>query len=281
MCIATCMSAAIRAKEKMEYTASGTLLHKCILLLCVFITIKMNTGITGIVWSYVIASFFLEAYYLICLHLKFNIKLSLSFNITDILKIIKKAFPLGMGMLYRRISLQSEIILLNLMHEPSSAGVFAAVFKLFQPLQQMAQIISVIFLPFLSRHHKTNTKHIIFIITVFLCSCLMALIIYFFSPFLKLILGPKYDFSLSSTIFKILIFAIPAFFCIPFIFCVLLAKRMERFWMIGNFTAVLINVIFSICLISFFKIHGAAFSRVIIEWFLALTLLFFLIRSSS
>jgi len=276
MCIATCMSAVIRAMEKMEYTAFGALFHKCILLLLIFVTIQIDTGIIGIVWSYVIASFLFEVYYFILLNLKFNINFSFSFNIKDILNTTKKAFPLGIGMLSRRMSLQTEIILLNLMQLPSSAGIFAAVFKLYQPLQQMAQIIAVTFLPFLNRHQKMQSKYKIFISKVFFCSFLISMAIYFFIPFLKPILGPKYDFSISSYTFKILLIAIPSFFSIPFVFCILLAKNKEYLWLRGNIITLIFNLILSTCLIYFFNLQGAVISRVIVEWFLISILLFFL-----
>jgi O-antigen/teichoic acid export membrane protein len=279
---ATCFGAFFRAKEDMEYNAVGFIIHKITLFAAILAVIYMDLGFIGVISAYVASNMVLFLFYSFFLHYRYKLRLPLSFNLKRSLFILKEIAPLGFGTLCRRSAFQMEIMLLHVFHSPEGAGLYSAVLKLPQVIQQFSQVTAVTFFPALNRRCHDTGAFRLFFIKILTVAILLGIIVMFPLWFLAdtiiiTFFGQAYVQALP--VFKVLIFTVPFTVVVPVLFFALTARKAEKSWLLVNFFTLLWNIVAAIVFIMALGLLGGGFSRLSAEVFLSVCLIFIILRS--
>lgn len=193
---------------RLDKVSIAEISSRIILFLGIFVTVKLNYGLTGVLWASILSSFL--SFVLHFYYSKPFAKITLNFNWEIWLEIIKKSWPIGLTIVFNLIYLRADILLLSIFKTQNDVGVYGAAYKVIDVLITLPFIFAGIVLPIMTRAWiQKNTEHFKIILQrSFDLMAILAVPQFFGTYFLadkvmSLIAGP--EFIIAGPILKILI----------------------------------------------------------------------------
>jgi O-antigen/teichoic acid export membrane protein len=133
---------------KMDKSAIAEIFGRLILVLGVYIAVKNNFGLNGLLWSTVAASF-LNFCLQYLLAQKF-IKIGLKFDFSLWKIIIKKSWPLALIIVFNLIYLKADTLILSIIKTQEEVGIYGAAYKIIEVIITVPFMFAGLILPFLT-----------------------------------------------------------------------------------------------------------------------------------
>lgn len=262
------LNSVFQAYEKMSYTAKSTLLNSFLLLSLVIICAYFDLGLIGVTLSYLIAYFTSYLYLRIQVSRKiYRPKLKFNFKYWKIL--IKRSIPFGLMNLFNSIYFNIDMTMLGFMTTAYSTGIYNASYKIITILTTLYTVYTAVIFPVMSKLYKNSDdllklsyeKSIKYLLLISIPISIGVVI--YAKSLIVLIYGNAY--ISSSIIIQFLIFTIPFLFINGSGGLLLNSSHKEVTNTKIYGTAVLVNVILNLILISQFKELGAAIATLLSE----------------
>ena len=145
------------AFEEMEFNAYGFLLHKIILLVFTYLSIKQDYGLQGIFASYLLSSLSLWIYYYFVVRWRY-FKPRSYFDKSKWWFFIREAFPLGVATILRNFTWQVDILILSALATAMAVGLFSAPYKIIAAMNQFTITLALPLFPVFARLAKKSTE---------------------------------------------------------------------------------------------------------------------------
>ncbi|MGZ8095230.1 MAG: flippase [Methylosarcina sp.] len=137
-----------RAFEEMGFNAVGNVTHKIVLFLLVLAAIHFECTLVEIAEAFMLANIYQMVFFYIVVSRRY-IRLTWRFDGPYWRYLIKEAFPIGLAMIFRRITLHVDTLLLTALSTTSSVGLFNAAYKVIQMIDMIPFTLSLpLFPPF-------------------------------------------------------------------------------------------------------------------------------------
>jgi len=182
-------------------------------------------------------------------------------------RVIKESLPLGLSTACITILLYADTIIIGIVRDTTSVGLYAAAMKIIQLLYVGAGLIATAYLPLLSQQASASQKNFIITIRSFLYVSIIAsigitFISFFIAPYaVPILFGNTYASSVH--VFQILLGSIPFVYVSTVLGYILLVRnhqdKIVPFLIAGTSVNLLLNVLF----IGKLGIEGAAVANVI------------------
>lgn len=263
----------LQKKLRMDKAVIAETVSRLILVGGVLLVIKLNSGLTGILWTSVIAAAlnFLTAYFLAT---KFYfIKPTINWSFWK--NIIKISWPLAVTIVLNLLYLKTDTLILSLIKSSEEVGLYGAAYRIIDVLTTLPFMFAGIILPILTSSWLENKKEYFalvlqksFDLMAIFAIPLIAGFLVLAKPLIVLVAGE--EFTSSALILKILIFALVAIFlgCM-FAHAVIAIDKQKK--MIGAYLFVsLSSVILYLIFIPPFSYLGAAAITIYSELVIAL-----------
>ncbi|WP_295721480.1 flippase [uncultured Methanobrevibacter sp.] len=276
-------SAVFQAYEKMAYTAKGTLINSLILLSLVIICAYLNLGLIGITLSYLISYIISYLYLRIQVSKKiYSPKYKFNFKYWKLL--IKRSIPFGLMNLFNSIYFNIDMAMLGFLTTAFSTGIYNASYKIITILTTLYTVYTAVIFPVMSKLYKNSDnllklsyeKSVKYLLLISIPISIGVFI--YAESIITLIYGKSY--ISSSIIIQFLIFTIPFLFINGSGGLLLNSIHKERTNTKIYGTAVLVNVLLNLFLISQYQELGAAISTVVSEIYI-FVLMFILIYKTD
>jgi O-antigen/teichoic acid export membrane protein len=260
-------------KLRMDKAVIADTASRILLVAGIYIALKLNSGLNGILWASVISAGFnfLISYILAGKYLL----LKPAFDLHLWKEIIGKSWPLAVTIVLNLLYLKTDTLILSLIKSPGEVGLYGAAYRMIDVLTTLPFMFAGIILPiltlswfeekkeyFASVLQKSFDLMAIFSIPIIAGTLVLA------DPLIVLVAGN--DFAGSGPILKILIFALVAIFlgCM-FAHAVIAINRQKK--MIGSYIYVSVtSIILYLIFIPRFSYYGAAAVTIYSELAIAL-----------
>ena len=258
------------------------LLSRAIILFAFLINFIINLSPLFILIVFVISSIL----HIVCFILYFRKNKIWAFQFTvnfDLIKkIIKSAFPMGLGVIFILIYDRADILILQNISGLGPVAFYSVAYSFYRSLQ----IFGLIFLipkynefskSYFSGKRMSLPKVKAVLITLLSSAFLIILIASVFGrDLIRIIYSPAYLYS--GNIFVLLSFALPGVFMNNFTGVFLNSIRKEKIPAVTTGIGALFNIIVNILLISSIGIWGAVITTILTEYFVFLLQFLFLIH---
>lgn len=195
---------------RLDKVSIAEILSRILLFVGIYLTVRFNFGLWGVLWASVASSFLSFA-----LHFYYSksfAKITLNFNWEVWLQIIKKSWPIGLTIVFNLIYLRADILLLSIFKTQDDVGIYGAAYKVIDVLITLPFIFAGIVLPIMtSAWTRNNTERFKIVLQrSFDLMSILAIPQIFGAYFLadkimSLVAGP--EFAFSGPILQILILA--------------------------------------------------------------------------
>lgn len=251
----------LQKKLRMDKAVIAETISRIFLVVGIFISIKLNYGLNGILWATVISAGlnFLTGY---LLSVKYHLlKPAFDFNLWQ--EVIKKSWPLAITIILNLLYLKTDTLILSLIKSPGEVGLYGAAYRIIDVLTTLPFMFAGIILPILTLSWVEEKKDY-FAAVLQKAFDLMALFsipiiagtLVLAKPLIILVAGD--EFADSGLILKILIFALAAIFlgCMfsHAVIAINKQKEMIGFYIFVSISAVILYLFF----IPYFSYFGAA-----------------------
>ena len=143
-------SAVLRAFEDNELNYLGYVLHKILLLGLILLAIRFHTGLVGFVSAHFVSNLLLWYFYhIVVSHLYARITLRIDVPLWK--SLMMAALPMGGGVMLRQLALQLDILILTLMTNLTTVGLFSGPYRISMALRVIPQTLSLPLYPLYSR----------------------------------------------------------------------------------------------------------------------------------
>lgn len=266
---------------KMVWVAAGEVAGRLVQLGLVYLLIKMKLSLPYFLGALVVANFtgfsiqFIRARKLVPFRLKINLEAWKN--------ILKKALPIGIGLIFVLIYFKLDTVMLSLMKTPQAVGIYGLAYKVLENLIFFPAMFVGLVTPFLSKYafenrqafQKTFQKGLNFIIII-----LVPLVvgIAFLALPIVTILGGE-NFATSAQVLRILSLAIGLIF-LGSIFgnsVIVLKKQVQSAWVYG--AGAVLNLGANLYFIPKYSYIGAAWTTVITEGFVTFFLFYIVYKA--
>lgn len=254
------------ATERMEINAVGSVAHKFIGLLLVFIATFFKQDLNGILAAIAIANFSLWLFYGVIFR-RVHGKVPLDLRLDKILDLIKQFAVVGGISIVRRFSWSIDIILLTWISSAAAAGIFNGGYNIIITVNMLPTMIMFAFFPMLSRtgmHGRERLRKMMnkALLYFFLVSGPLVFLVYsYVDEIILFLLG--YHYVPSIPVMKMLTFDL--LFSIPIsmlLYC-FIALNLQKIYLSAAMTGFVCNVGFDLLFIPSYGPLGAAMGTLI------------------
>jgi O-antigen/teichoic acid export membrane protein len=134
---------------RMDRTAISEIGGRLVLVLGVWLAVKYNLGLNGILWTTVIAN--LVNFLLHFIFSRKFIRISLRFDLKIWKEIAIKSWPLALIIVFNLIYLKADTLILSLVKPQAHVGIYGAAYKVIDVLVTVPFMFAGLILPFLTR----------------------------------------------------------------------------------------------------------------------------------
>lgn len=270
-------------KLHMEASSLAEVLSRIILTGGVFLSIKQDYGLNGMLWATVAST--LVSFIVHYLFSRRFISLRFEIDFSMWRQIIKKTWPLAITIVFNLLYLKTDTLLLSIFKSPSEVGLYGSAYKIIDVLTAIPFIFAGIILPLLTADwlnkkvdHFYKILQKSFDIMALIAIPLFVGAQFLSKPIMLLIAGP--DFSEAGPILQILIAAITAIFlgCI-FAHAIIALDKQKKVIGIYAFTG-LTSLVAYFILIPRFSYFGAAAVTVYSEVLIAIASIYYVWKYS-
>ena len=131
---------------EMKKAMIAEIIGKIFLLLIMFVFIKLNWGLNGVLWAAVISAFI--NFIINWLFGKKSAKIKFEFDFLIWRKIFKNSWPLAVTIILNLIYQKSDIIILSLFKNISDVGIYSSAYKTTEVINAIPYMFIGIMLPF-------------------------------------------------------------------------------------------------------------------------------------
>jgi O-antigen/teichoic acid export membrane protein len=250
----SCYGAALRSQEDNELHTAGFLLHKMFFLALVVFGIKADLGLSGVVAAYVLSAVALWALFRRLVVRRYA-PARLNFNRRRLRYLVRSSLPLGMGITARLMAQQADILILTLLTDLRTVGLFSGPYRITTNLRLIPQNLSIPLYPLYSRLATSPQAAAQFqsacdlSIKVFLLAAFPFATAFLISSDIVItsLLGARYQSAAPAMQLLGLAF-IPLFVASPLVL-LLTALRQERFLFTSSAWSLALRVALDFCLI--------------------------------
>lgn len=193
-------------------------------------------------------------------------KVKITLNIKAYKQEILAALPLGLMLVFNFIYFRIDTVLLSILSDSNSVGVYGLAYKFFDFLIAIPLFLSNSIYPHLLAYRNNKPVFMGFVkkyMFVFLLLSILVIIPFWFaSPLFSLI---KPEFLESSIPFKVLLLSLPLFFLTSFLQWVLIALEKQKYLMYIYCLSLIINIVLNIIYIPAFSYMASAIITVLSE----------------
>ncbi|MFP4514826.1 MAG: flippase [Parcubacteria group bacterium] len=266
---------------KMERAAIAEVGGRLFLVLGVWLAIRYNLGLNGVLWSTVISN--LINFLLHFLFSRKFIRISLRFDLNIWKEIAIKSWPLALTIVFNLIYLKADTLILSLVKPQSDVGIYGAAYKVIDVLVTVPFMFAGLMLPFFTRTwalkkvfqfkkliQKSYDFMILLAIPVLIATQFLA------TEIIHLIAGS--EFKASAEVLKILILAGALIFIgTLFSHAIIAIDKQKKLIPIYIFTSIT-SVIGYILFIPKYSYIGAAWMTVYSEAVVAIMAIFYVYK---
>lgn len=253
--------------------AVAEIISRLFLLVGVWLAVKYNWGLTGILAVTAVANFF--SFLLHCWLSRRHWRLTWHFDWPVWRLIISQCWPLLVTIVLNLIYLKADIIILSLLKNERAVGLYGAAYKVVDVLVSLPFMFAGILLPILVGHWSAGRQREFKIVwqkffdyTLLLALPLAAGGIVLAEPIMRLVVGP--DFNGAGAILRILMLAVVAVFLSCFYTHTMVAWARQKKMIIYYLLTALTALPLYFWLISRYSYYGAAWVTVYSEIFILL-----------
>lgn len=248
----------------MDRVAMVELLGKIVQVATIIIVVKKDLGFIAILFSLLFYMIFNHIFILLLARKYVTIRLKFDFSYWK--KFLQESLPMGVSVMVTFLYFKLDTILLSILQDSSQVGIYNAAYKVIENFTFFPAMIIGLVLPLMARNIFTDKKRFEYIsnetFKVFLLLVVPLVIgtVFLSRQIISLVAGP--DFSESSGVLRILIFALAFIFFGNFFNNILIAGNQQKKLMIILSLAAIFNVSANLILIPIFSYSGAAFVSV-------------------
>lgn len=257
-----------RAFEEMGFNAAGNVTHKLVLFLLVLTAIHFDFGLVEIAEAFMLANIYQMLFFYIVVRRRY-IKMTWRFDLPYWWYLIKEGFPIGLAMVFRRITLHVDTLMLTALSTTSSVGLFNAAYKIIQMVDMIPFTLSLpLFPPFTrlalesrERLFVVVTQALTFFMVIALPIC--ALIIIIAPQIVSVFYGTGYQGAAPT----LRLLSITVIFLFPSALYVYLFSALghQRFYSLSSAICLLTNTCLDLWLIPLYGHQGAAIATLCAE----------------
>lgn len=252
---------------QMIWVAIAEVIGRTIQLGLVFLGVKLSFGLLYFLGVLVIANL---TGFLIQLHFARGlVPFSLAFDFKKWKKILKKALPIGVGIILTLVYFKLDTVMLSLLKNPEAVGIYGLAYKVLENLIFFPSMLVGLVTPLLSKYAFTERgsfkavfqKTFEFIVIVMIPACVG--LAFLAKPVVGLLGGENFD--ASAQVLQILTVAIGLIFMGNLLgkTAIVLKKQVWAAWI--YFIGVIVNLSANFYFIPQYSYLGAAFTTVITE----------------
>lgn len=268
-----------KAFERMESYAKVSIINSVVLIsIFSYLLFIKKSSIIGLLAGYIFVDLFVLIINLLMTRKRF-LRINFSFNRKLILKILKEAWPLALGIVFTMIYIRIDSVMLSFMEGDHSVGIYAACYNLLFALQGTIYIVHHAILPKLSTlyYEKQFERYRKLLKVIFKTSFLwllplLILLSFFAKEILNLIYGP--EFAVGYIALIILFWNGFIIYFSSFYGYSLMMSNRQRRWTLAVGIGAGINIVLNFALIPSFSYIGAAIATIITEILVMITAYF-------
>lgn len=153
-----------RAFEEMGYNALGNVTHKLVLFILVLAAIHFDLGLIQIAEAFMLANIYQLMFFYIVVRRRY-IKMRWRFDLPYWWYLIKEGFPIGVAMVFKRITLHVDTLMLTALSTTSSVGLFNAAYKIIQMVDMIPFTLSLPLFPPFTRLALESKERLFVVVT--------------------------------------------------------------------------------------------------------------------
>jgi len=260
-------NAFFRAFERMKYVAYQLFVRESLNLIFVVAVVKVNLGLNGIGLALLSANVIggVFGYYWV----RRFVSLTLKGNVSQWKYLIKESYPLGIKIIFRKITFRLDTILLGVLKTKSLAGLFHGPYRIIQKLMFLSEDFTSALFPILSRHAATSREGLEIVyeksfkfvaVVAFMFGITFSL---FSRTIILVVLGQK--FLEAVPVLQIMGWVLTLMFMVRLMEKMLIALRQQRITTFAAATALSLNIVLDLTLIPPYGLKGAAIATLFAE----------------
>src|SRR6266571_4290026 len=156
---ATTFSSVFRAFEKFEYAALITIVERSVTVSAALVVLFLGFGLVEVSLAFLAGSFVMLFLAAVTARRKFA-WFTRHVDAREAKHIVKSAIPFGLNNVVGTFTYTTGLVLLTLMRDPGSTGIFNAAFTLVLALFSFLSIVSIAALPMMSRINEESLERL-------------------------------------------------------------------------------------------------------------------------
>ena len=257
-----------QAHEKLEYQSLGQVFNQSLLFLGAFFLIFNKIDIMGFALLYFLVGLIVFLYNFTVCRCRYVLP-QMEIDLDFWKKLIKKALPLSILIIFSSIAFRIDIVLLSMLDSNTAVGIYSAAYRLIEILIFLPTVFVASIYPVVSRFHvsskeslkkayKTSFKYLTFLgLPIATGVTLLA------DKIILLIYGSQFTGSVIAL--KILIWAIPLIFLTYFSGTIVISINKQNIAVKIFLLSMIINVVLNIIFIPHFSFYAASIITIITE----------------
>ena len=268
-------SSVLRSTEHMEFNSIAFILHKVVMISLFGIVLMLKWGLWGVVFADFSANIFLWVYYTLVVSIGFSPgRLHYDFPLWK--NLLSESIPMGGGLVLRQSAWQLDMLILALLVDPVSLGLFSCPFRILMGMSMISGLLTQPLFPLFVRlaHQSKGELAVVYQRTIkWFCLIsfpLMSICLAWPGPFINFFFGKQFMMATPALmILSLAIFSIFVSVLYPFLFS---ALGRQKDFLIIMFAALAARIFLEFLLVPRFGYLSECCIIVVIEFFLFLGL---------
>ncbi|MBL7054067.1 oligosaccharide flippase family protein [Patescibacteria group bacterium] len=253
----------------MKIVARAEVLSRIILVCLIGLVVWLDYGIFLVLFAIIMAGIINFIFLYLSLKKTISITLKIDFNLWK--NILKKAWPVGLSIIFTTIYFKGDTIILSLFKSPDQVGIYGASYRILEALIMFPPIfMGLVLSPLTRAWAKQNVQKFnqifqksfdFFVIIVFP----LVISVYFFARQIMIFVAGQ-EFAIAAQPLKILIFAIGLIFFSSLVTYTIIAIEQQRKMLLFYGASALIALFGYFLFIPKYSYIGAAYITVLVEF---------------
>lgn len=258
-----------RAFEEMGFNALGNIIHKILLIILVYVALELETGVMGVAVAMLAANVCQWAFFYAIVRVRYLKAAQWRVDVAYWKFILTESAPIGLAMVFRRVSQQTNILILTMFSTTSSVGLFTAAYKIIQMLDMIPFTLAIPQFPLFVRLAKESNERLFAafarVIKLFMIAAAPIVVwtVLMGDQLILLLFGA--DYLAASDTLKLLTLSLTFLFITalyPYLFS---ALDRQKFYTVTSALCLLANVILGCLLVPSLAHLGAAIATLVAE----------------
>ena len=258
-----------RAFEDMGYNAVAFSMHKVLLLGFVLLALLQEApSLTALALAYLAANVLQWLFFFVVVRRRY-IRVGWRIDVAYWKYLLKEAFPIGAAMVFRRVTLHVDTLLLTAMSTASAVGLFNAAYKIIQMVDMIPFTLSIpLFPPFTRLARESHQKLFDALVQALRIFAVIALPIFVWLLFTAHDLVYAFfgeDYAEAAAVLRVLAAAVVFLFPTALFIYVFSALNRQKYYTLSAGICLATNVVLDVALIPWLGYMGAAYATLVGE----------------